>query len=77
MTDTERLNTYIQKSGLKKAYIAKVAGIPQGSFSKKIKNKRKFTPDEIVALCKILGIKTLRERDAVFFAEEVAKTATD
>ena len=76
MTDTELLNMYIQKSGLKKAHIAKVAGIPQGSFSKKIKNKRSFTPEEIVALCKILGIKTLKERDAVFFAEKVAKTAT-
>lgn len=70
MTDTELLNGYIQKSGFKKTYIAKVAGIPQGSFSKKIKNKRKFTPDEIVALCKILGIKTLRDRDAVFFCRK-------
>ena len=77
MTNTELLNEYIRKSGLKKSHIAKVAGIPQSSFSKKIKNERKFSPDEIVALCKILGIKTLTERDAVFFAEKVAKTATE
>ena len=68
MTNTELLNEYISKSGLKKSYIARVAGIPQGSFSKKIKNKRNFTPDEIVVICKVLGIKTLKERDAVFFA---------
>ena len=77
MTNTELLNSYIQKSGFKKAHIAKCAGIPQGSFSKKIKNQRSFTPEEIVALCKLLGIKTLKERDAVFFADKVAKTATE
>lgn len=77
MTNTELLNLYIQKSGLKKAHIAMVAGIPQASFSRKINNERNFTPEEIVTLCKLLGIKTLKERDAVFFAEKVAKTATE
>lgn len=77
MTNTELLNFYIQKSGFKKAHIAKAAGIPQGSFSKKIKNKRSFSPEEIVVICKMLGIRTLKDRDAVFFADKVAEMATE
>ena len=77
MTNTELLNWYIQKSGLKKGYIAMVLGIPAATLSRKISNERKFTADEIVALSKLVGIKTLKERDAVFFAEKVAETATN
>lgn len=77
MTNTELLNWYINKSGLKKGHLAKVLGIPAATLSRKINNERNFTPEEIVTLCKLLGIKTLKDRDAVFFAEKVAKTATE
>jgi plasmid maintenance system antidote protein VapI len=77
MTNTELLNWHIQKSGLKKGYLAMALGIPASTLSKKLNNERNFTPEEIVILCKLLGIKTLKERDAVFFAEKVAKPATE
>lgn len=77
MTDTALLNLYIRKSGLKKGYLARALCIPPASFSRKINNEREFLPTEIIILCKMLGIKSLKERDMIFFAEKVAKTATD
>lgn len=72
MTNKELLNERIEKSGLKKGYIAIVLGMTPGSLSHKIANRRDFKASEINALCELLGIDTLEEKEAIFFAPEVA-----
>ena len=72
MTNTGELNKRIDASGLKKSYIAKVLGIAVSSLSRKIANKQEFKASEIDALCNLLGIETLEEKEAIFFAVKVA-----
>lgn len=76
MTDTKKLNERIDDSGLKKSYIAKALGIARSTLSHKIANRREFKASEIDALCDLLGIKDPEEKEAIFFALEVAETAT-
>ena len=75
MTNTEELNKRIKASGLKKSYIAKVLGIASGTLSQKISNRRGFRSLEMDALCDLLGIDN-QEREAIFFVEKVAESAT-
>lgn len=72
MTNKELLNERIEKSGMKKSYIAKVIGMSPGSLSRKIANQRDFKASEINALCKLLGIEAPEEKEAIFFATKVA-----
>ena len=67
MTDTEKLNKYIEDSGLKKTYIAKTLGIRPDTLSNKIANRADFKATEINALCALLGIEDLEEKEAIFF----------
>lgn len=68
MTDTAKLNDRIQASGLKKGYIAKVLGVTDATLSRKINNAQDFRASEINALCELLGINSLEEKEAIFFA---------
>ena len=72
MTNTELLNQRIDESGLKKSYIAKALGIRTDTLSRKINNEREFKASEINALCDVLGIEGLEEKEQIFFAREVA-----
>lgn len=72
MTNTELLNDRIDKSGLKKSYIAKALGIKPDTLTRKINNEREFKASEINALCDVLGIESLEEKEHIFFAVEVA-----
>ena len=72
MTNTSLLELRIQKSGLKKSYIAKVLGITPKTLANKIVNRCEFKASEIDALCKLLGITDPAEKEAIFFAEKVA-----
>lgn len=76
MTDTKKLNDRIKRSGLKKSHIAQKIGIADSSLSRKIANRADFKASEIDALCGLLGIESLHEKEAIFFAVEVAGTAT-
>lgn len=76
MTDTKELNRVIHKSGLTKSYIANKLGISLYSFQLKRENKRQFTAEQIKILCDLLDIKSLREKERIFFASEVDKTPT-
>ena len=71
MTDTLELERLIKESGLKKGYIAEVLGISRQAFKKKIKNINVFTATEISLLCDLLKIKSLKEKDKIFFAQTV------
>lgn len=68
MTNTAKLNDRIQQSGLKKSYIAKMLGIADATLARKINNAQDFKASEINALCELLGINSLEEKEAIFFA---------
>ena len=70
MTNTKLLEDYIEKSGLKRTYIAESLGISRSALWKKINNESPFDQYQIEKLCDLLGIRTLKERNAVFFAKE-------
>ena len=72
MTDTERLNELINKSGYKKKYIAEQLGVTPFGLDKKITNVTEFKASEIGTLCNLLQIKTLSEKERIFFAHNVA-----
>lgn len=72
MTNTELLEKKIEDSGLKKSYIAKAIGLKSTfGLSKKINNITEFKASEIDALCELLNIETLEEKEAIFFAIKV------
>lgn len=76
MTDTKELERIIKKSGLKKSYLAKKLGLTPYGFQKKRENRSQFTAEEIKILCNLLGIKSLKEKERIFFAEKVDKMPT-
>ena len=56
MTNTSMLNDYILKSGIKKKKIAETLGISYTSLRKKMNNAVDFRADEVLKMCKLLGI---------------------
>ena len=70
MTNTELLNKKIEESGYKRSYIAKAIGLKSTyGLSMKVNNETEFKSTEIKALCKLLKIDTLEEKERIFFAE--------
>ena len=67
MTDTVRLLEIIKDSGLKKSYIAKELGITVETLSRKVRNKSNFNSCEIKTLSGILGIKSMKDINEIFF----------
>lgn len=76
MTDTKELNRIISESGFTKSFIANKLGITLYSFQLKRENKRQFTAEQIKILCDLLNIKSLKEKERIFFAENVDITPT-
>jgi hypothetical protein len=69
MTNTELLEQKISASGYKKSYIAKAIGLKSAyGLAKKIRNETEFKATEINALCVLLGIDSLEEKERIFFA---------
>lgn len=71
LTDSERLEQIIKESGLKKSYIARQLKLSPYGLQLKINNRHEFKASEIIELCGILGISSLREREAIFFGQKV------
>lgn len=71
MTDTVKLKELINSKGLKLKYIADRLGISAYSLQKKINNVTEFKTTEIMALCEILEITDLQEKEAIFYAKVV------
>ena len=67
MTDTERLNEIIDASGYKRSFIAKQVGLSPFGLANKINNVYEFKTGEINALCALLGIDSLEDKEAIFF----------
>ena len=68
MTNTTLLEQYIEKSGYKKAYIAKQLGLTAYALALKINNKSEFKASEMTILCKLLKISA-KDKEAIFFAK--------
>lgn len=67
MTDTALLENKISSKGLKKTFVAKHIGASRQNLWKKMNNKAYFNQMEIERICKLLDIKTKKERDSIFF----------
>ena len=63
--DTELLDEYIQKSGLKIGYIVGSLGISRQAFDKKKKGKISFRVPEVYVLCRLLNIPEA-DKDKIF-----------
>lgn len=70
MTNTPLLEKYIERSGYKRAYIAKALGISSYTLAMKINNLSEFRASEIETLCELLNIDVV-ERMEIFFAKVV------
>lgn len=71
MTNTELLNAKINESGIKRGAIAERLGLSRYGLAKKINGKNDFKSEEILTLCELLNIKTLTEREKIFFVKKV------
>ena len=72
MTDTKKLDDMIDKSGKKIGYLAEKCGLSLGGFYNCRTNRAEFKAKHIKILCEELGITSLKEKDAIFFAESDA-----
>lgn len=68
MTDTTALKELIRKKGLKMKYVAEYLGLSAYGFQLKVENKQEFKTSEVSALCDLLQIDSLREKEKIFFA---------
>ena len=68
MTDTELLRGKIKENGLKLGYVAEQLGLTRQGFGLKLNNTNEFTTSEVLKLCELLGITSLREKEKIFFA---------
>lgn len=70
MTDTIKLKELISQKGLKMKFIAETLGLSAYGLQLKIENRQEFKTSEVTALCEVLDIKSLREKEAIFFAQK-------
>ena len=69
MTNTELLENKIQESGKKKSYLAERCGLSRAGFRNCMINKADFKVSHVDILCFELGITSLREKEAIFYAK--------
>lgn len=72
MNNTKLLEDKIKESGKKKTYLAKKIGLSYAGFRNCVVNKAEFRAEQIAILCEELGITSLKEKEAIFFAKVVA-----
>ena len=76
MTDSRALKELIKSKGLKLKYVAEYLGLSSYGFSKKLNNEQEFKTSEVAALCELLEIKDLEEKEAIFFRIKDDKSST-
>lgn len=76
MTNTKELLQEINKSGLKKSWIAEKIGLSYHGLQKKINNDNEFKASEIMMLCDVLHITSAERREEIFFAHDVGIMTT-
>lgn len=67
MTDSAALRKLIEAKGLKLKFVASFLGLTSYGFSLKLDNKQEFKTSEVAALCDLLEIKSLEEKELIFF----------
>lgn len=77
MVDTELLEKAILDSGKRKGYLAEKIGRTSQTLRSKVTGAYDFTTSEVDILCKELNITTLDQKERIFFADKVDKTATN
>lgn len=68
MTNTKLLREFIDRSGLKLQFVADSLGITRSALNNKIENRSQFKAAEITALCELLQIESLSDKERIFFA---------
>lgn len=63
--DSELLDAYIQKSGIKISFITEQLGISRQAFNMKRKNVNSFRASEVYVLCDILKISP-EDKERIF-----------
>jgi len=71
MVDSTELRERIKSKGLKFKFVAGELGITPYGLALKIDNINEFTISQAEKLCELLEIKTLREKQRIFFAKKV------
>lgn len=69
MTDSEALKEIIKSKGLKLKYVADCLGLTSYGFALKLNNRQEFKTSEVTALCELLEINDLEEKEALFFKQ--------
>lgn len=69
LTNSEALRTLIKSKGLKMQYVAEYLGLSAYGFQLKVDNKQEFKTSEVSALCNLLNISELSEKEQIFFAK--------
>lgn len=70
MTNTEVLKELIRNCGYKMKYVAEYLGLSGYGLQLKMENKQEFKTSEITALCELLRIESLEQKEYIFFAKE-------
>lgn len=71
MTDTELLKKIIDSKGFKLKYVASYLGLSPYGFKLKMDNKQEFKTSEVFALCELLNIESLEEKEKIFFSKKM------
>ncbi len=69
MTNTALLREKIASLGISEKFIYEKLGISRFTWYKKRDGESDFKVSEIITLCEILHITSLREREQIFFAK--------
>lgn len=77
LTDTKKVRELIRRKGLKMSFIADMMGLSRYALSMKLENKNEFKSSEIAALCDLLDINSLEQKEAIFFAKNVDLKSTN
>lgn len=70
MTNSKELMKLIHDQGLKLKFVAEKLGLSPYGLNLKISNKNEFKTSEVAALCELLGITSLREKEKIFFVQK-------
>lgn len=68
MTNSKQLMRLIDERGLKLKFVAEYLGLSRYGLSLKINNKNEFKTGEVSALCELLNVTSLKEKEKIFFA---------
>lgn len=72
MNNTELLKEKIKESGKSISFLAKKIGLSRAGFYNCMANKAEFKSSQVDILCRELGVRSLKEKQRIFFAKHGA-----